>query len=479
MSLAQAVTALSADGHACHLVGDAAIVFDTVSIDTRTLAAGALYIALRGERFDGHAFAAAARGRGAVALMVERLAADAELRGVPQIVVPDTRDALGRLGAAWRARFAAPVIAVAGSNGKTTTTQMIAAILASAFGERDGAPAWFATRGNRNNEIGVPLMLLELRAGHRAAALELGMNHPGEMRRLSAWVRPDVALVTNAQREHQEFLDSVAATARENAAVIAALGPGGTAVFPADDDCAAIWREAAGSRRVVDFALDAPAAVSGRARLGAGHCALQLRTPAGPIDTVLQVGGLHNARNALAAGAACIAAGIEPAAVGSGLAAFTPVAGRGTRRRAGAALFIDDTYNANPDSVRAAIDLLAHQAGLRVLVLGDMGEVGARGPEFHREVGAYARARGIDRLLALGEQSAQSVAAFGAGAEHFDGVEALTDAVRGAVQAAAAQAAPGDAAAAAVTVLVKGSRFMRLERVIAALAPAPPAEPHA
>jgi UDP-N-acetylmuramoyl-tripeptide--D-alanyl-D-alanine ligase len=478
MSVAQAVTALRADGHGCDLVGDGGIAFEAVSIDTRTLEPGALYVALRGARFDGHAFCAAARERGAVALMVEQIAADAQLAGVAQIVVPDTHDALGRLAAAWRARFSFPVIAVAGSNGKTTTTQMIAAVLSAAFGAAAGRPAWFATRGNRNNEIGVPLMLLELRAHHRAAVLELGMNHPGEMRRLSDWVRPDVAVVTNAQREHQEFLDSVAATARENAAVIAALGPQGIAVFPADDDCAYVWRETAGARRVVDFALDAPAAVRARVALGAEHCALRLQTSAGIIDIALPVAGLHNARNALAAGAACIAAGVDGAAVAAGLAAFAPVAGRGTRRTGiGGALLIDESYNANPDSVRAAIDLLAQQQGTRVLVLGDMGEVGARGPEFHREVGAYARARHIDRLLALGEQSAQAAAAFGAGAQHLETIEALIEATREAMSAIAP-----------VTVLVKGSRFMRLERVIAAVAVSgsaamapgrPGSEPHA
>jgi UDP-N-acetylmuramoyl-tripeptide--D-alanyl-D-alanine ligase len=338
---------------------------------------------------------------------------------------------------------------------------MIAAILAAAYGARGGLPCWFATRGNRNNEIGVPLMLLELRAEHRAAVLELGMNHPGEIGRLSDWVRPDVALVTNAQREHQEFLDSVAATALENGAVIAALPPGGTAVFPADDDCAPIWRELAGARRIVDFALGAAAAVRGEVDLGAQRCGLRLQTPAGPVTAELQVAGLHNARNALAASAACVAAGIGGAAIAAGLAAFAPVAGRGTRRRAASgALLIDESYNANPDSVRAAVDLLAQQEGTRVLVLGDMGEVGARGPEFHEEVGAYARERGIDLLLALGAQSVRAAGAFGAGARHFASVEDLI-----AAALAATRAAPP------VTILVKGSRFMRLERVIAALVP--------
>jgi len=464
MSVAQAHAALAADG-ACRLLGNGAAQFTTVSIDTRTLAAGALYVALRGERYDGHDFAAAAAQRGAVALLVERELPAGTAGALPQLVVGDSRDAFGRLAAAWRRRFTLPLIAVTGSNGKTTTTQMIAAVLAAAYGERDGEPCWFATRGNRNNEIGVPLMLLELRPGHRAAVLELGMNHPGEIERLAGWARPDVALVTNAQREHQEFLDSVAATARENGAVIAALAPGGTAVFPADDACAPIWRERAGARRIVDFALDGMAAVCGTVELGPQHCGLHLRTPAGPIAVELPVAGLHNARNALAASAACIAAGVAPAAVARGLAAFAPVTGRGTRRRAAdGAVLIDESYNANPDSVRAAVDLLAQQPGPRVLVLGDMGEVGARGPEFHDEVGAYARERGVDLLLALGEQSARAARAFGPGARHFATIDALIEAA----QAAARPATPGGPPA---TILVKGSRFMRLERVVAALAP--------
>jgi UDP-N-acetylmuramoyl-tripeptide--D-alanyl-D-alanine ligase len=464
MALGEAAQALRQAGVAVALQGAAQTPLAAVSTDTRSLGRGDLYVALRGERYDGHDFAAAALQAGAAALLVERPLPLA----LPQLVVTDTRAAFGALAAQWRARFDLPLIAVTGSNGKTTTTQMIAAILAAACGsDAAGAARWFATRGNRNNEIGVPQMLLELHAGHRAAVLELGMNHPGEIRRLADWSRPTVALVTNAQREHQEFLDSVEATAHENGAVIDALGPQGTAVFPADDPCAPIWRARAGARRVLDFALDAPAALRGRCRLAPQACALEIETPAGPIAFELAVGGLHNARNALAAAAAALAAGLAPAAIGAGLAAFRPVGGRGTRTRlSGGALLIDESYNANPDSVRAAIDLLAQQPGRRVLVFGDMGEVGARSAEFHREIGAYARERGLDALLALGEAAAGAVAAFGAGACHFGSAEALAAAAR--VQAAA----PGGA-----TLLVKGSRFMRLERVIRALEQTPGGQP--
>lgn len=455
LTLAQAATDLAAQGCTARVEGDGAVAVDSVSIDTRSLGPGALYVALRGARYDGHAFAAAALQAGARAFLCEhRLAVAA-----PQIIVPDTYAALGALAAAWRRRHDLPLIAVTGSNGKTTTTQMIGAILAQAYGERDGQPCWFATRGNRNNEIGVPLMLLELRARHRCAVLELGMNHPGEIARLSAWARPDVALVTNAQREHQEFLDSVEATARENGAVIEALPPSGVAVFPADDACAPLWRARAGARRIVDFALDGPAALCADVEADALGSTLRLHGAVGTIHARLALGGRHNVRNALAATAACLAAGIGNDAIAAGLAAFRPVSGRGTRRagRHGAVL-IDETYNANPDSVRAAIDLLVGQGGLRVLVLGDMGEVGVHGAAFHEEVGAYARARGVDRLLALGDLSAGAVAAFGTGARHFAGIDDLIG------------AADALAAGSAATLLVKGSRFMRLERVIAALA---------
>jgi UDP-N-acetylmuramoyl-tripeptide--D-alanyl-D-alanine ligase len=459
MSLAQAQAALGQAHLAARIRGAADVHFTSVSTDTRTLDRGALYVALRGPRFDGHAFARAAAEGGAAALLVEHeLPLD-----LPQLVVDDSRAALGWLAAHWRACFSLSLIAVTGSNGKTTTTQMVASILAHAFGRSGEQQHWFATRGNRNNEIGVPQMLFELRAGHRVAVLELGMNHPGEIERLSQWSRPTVALVTNAQREHQEFLESVEATARENGQVIRALSGDGVAVFPADDACAPVWRELAGARRVMDFALTGEASVRARYRLQPQSSELELLTPLGAITTTLALGGEHNVRNALAAGTACLAAGIGPEAVAAGLAAFRPVAGRGTRLALpGGVSLIDESYNANPDSVRAAIDLLAQQPGRRVLVFGDMGEVGPRADEFHREIGRYAQQRGIDQLLTLGEQAQTAAVEFGAGARHFDTAEALGT-------AATSLAATSTDASAPLTILVKGSRFMRLERVIGAL----------
>ena len=460
MSALMTVSELARGAAALDVRGDGRVGFSSVSTDTRTLAPGALYVALRGERFDGHDYVAAARERGAAAALVERVV-DADL---PQVVVADSRRALGLAAAQWRARFSLPVIAVAGSNGKTTVTQMIASILATAYGDKGR----LATRGNLNNEIGVPLMLWQLGRQHRAAVLELGMNHVGEIAYLAGLVRPTVALVNNAQREHQEFMRSVEATAYENGEVIAALplSDDGVAVFPADDTCTPIWRQIAGTRRVVDFAIEADAVVTATYTLRADGARVSMATPLGLVDVDLGVTGLHNVRNALAAAACAIAAGVDAGAIADGLRAFRPVAGRGVRLRTSeGALLIDDTYNANPDSVRAAIDLLAGFAGERVLVLGDMGEVGARGPEFHREVGAYARERGVGALVALGPMARDAADAFGAGAVHCADVDAVLAALR-------PRLGPS------VTVLVKGSRFMRMERVVQALAATQPEGVH-
>jgi len=429
--------------------GDAAARFTSVCSDSRQIRPSCLFVALRGDRFDGHDFVAEAVRGGASVALVER-PVDAAL---VQVVVPNTRRALGLAAAAWRARFRLPLIAVAGSNGKTTVTQMLALILGRAFG-----PARrLATRGNLNNDIGLPLMLFELAGSHKAAVLELGMNHPGEIAYLAQLSQPTVALVNNAQREHQEFLHGVEATARENGAAIAALPPDGVAVFPADDPCASIWRNLAGTRRILDFARTGSATVTAEYSLQTDGSELEIATPGGLIKTRLAVPGVHNVHNALAATAAALAIDVSPSAIASGLAAFTAVSGRGVRSRtAGGAHLIDDSYNANPDSVRAAIDLLAEAAPPRILVLGDMGEVGDRGMEFHGEVGAYAKHRGIQALLATGAAMRTACAAFGAGAEHFDDIEALGERARELGQ-------PG------ATILVKGSRFMRMERVVAAL----------
>jgi len=432
--------------------------FLSVSTDSRTLARGALFVALRGERFDGHQFLPTARERGAAAAMVdEESKSTAEGARLPLLVVADTKTSLKRLAAKWRARFDIPLIAVTGSNGKTTVKEMIAAILRAHF----GTAQVLATEGNLNNDIGLPLTLLRLRDAHRAAVIEVGMNHPGETATLAAIASPTVALVNNAQREHQEFMKDVAAVAREHAAVFGALRPGGVAVINADDEFAGYWRGLLAGRRVRDFGLERPAEVSGRHELAHFGSLIELRAPEGQARIELHASGRHNALNACAAAASALAAGASLDAVAKGLAAFRPVSGRMQRlaARSGANL-IDDSYNANPDSVRAAVDVLAAEPGIKFLLLGDMGEVGERGAEFHEEIGRYARERGVDRLYATGELCRAAVAAFGEGARHFAGIDDL-------IAAAREEIVPNAAA------LVKGSRFMRMERVVQALAAEP------
>ncbi|HEY6132741.1 MAG TPA: UDP-N-acetylmuramoyl-tripeptide--D-alanyl-D-alanine ligase [Rubrivivax sp.] len=437
------------------LVGDPSVEFTRIHSDTRTLRTGDLFVALRGERIDANDFLPQARDAGAVAALAQRGLAEA---GLPGLQVVDTLLALQTLAGAWRHRFHLPLIAVAGSNGKTTVTQMIASVLRAWLGT--GA---FATEGNFNNHIGVPLTLLRLRqddtAWHRAGVVELGMNHPGEIALLARLSAPTVALVNNAQREHQEFMASVEAVALENGAVIEALGPAGTAVFPADDAQAAVWRRQAGARPMISFALEGPADVTADAVWQQGGWAVRLRTPAGEAALTLQLAGRHNVRNALASTAAALAAGVPLEAIVRGLESFVPVKGRsqvGTVVLHGRdAVLVDDSYNANPDSVLAAIDVLASLPAPRWLVLGDMGEVGTQGPQFHAEVGTAASARGIDHFWCAGAMSAGAARAYGAGARHFDTGEALIAALPQAPQAA--------------SVLVKGSRFMKMERVVQAL----------
>jgi UDP-N-acetylmuramoyl-tripeptide--D-alanyl-D-alanine ligase len=443
LTLAQAQALLP--GSVLHGAPD--LPFARVHTDTRSLRAGDLFAALKGERFDGNDFLAQARAAGAVAALAERgLGVD-----LPGLQVSDTLAALQTLAAAWRARHTLPLIAVTGSNGKTTVTQMIAAMLRAWLGEDA-----LATAGNLNNHIGVPMTLLRLRAHHRAAVVELGMNHPGEIALLARLAAPTVALVNNAQREHQEFMDGVQAVAQENGQVIRALGQEGTAVFPADDAFAPLWRELAGRRAVLSFSGRGAADVTAQAQWQTTDSAwaLTLQTPVGRVDTRLRMPGRHNLHNALAATACALAAGAPLDAVAQGLADFEPVAGRSQvhqLERDGRALkLIDDSYNANPDSMLAAVQVLAALPGPRWLVLGDMGEVGSQGPQFHAEVGQAARSAGIEHVWATGPLCAH----LGVG-RHFQHMAALLAALPEAPPAAA--------------VLVKGSRFMRMEQVVQAL----------
>jgi UDP-N-acetylmuramoyl-tripeptide--D-alanyl-D-alanine ligase len=433
------------------LVGDGALRFGRVHSDTRSLRPGDLFVALKGERFDAHDFLPQAASQGAVAALAQRgLSA-----GQPGLLVEDSLKALGQLAAGWRSQFSLPLIAVTGSNGKTTVTQMIASILRAWKGE-----AAFATEGNFNNDIGLPLTLLRLRAGHEAGVVELGMNHPGEIAYLAALAKPTVALVNNAQREHLEFMATVEAVARENGSVIEALPDSGVAVFPADEAHTPVWRAAAASRAVLTFAESGEADVTGAAQWRGSAWQVRAATPQGALEFALQVAGRHNVKNALAATACALAAGAPLAAIAAGLSAFSPVKGRSRALQvtlAGRAItVIDDSYNANPDSVRAAIAVLAELPGPRLLVLGDMGEVGDQGPAFHAEVGMFAREMGIEQLFTLGSQSGDAARNFGAGRHFGDDLPAL--------QAAVAAALP-----AVGSVLVKGSRFMKMERVVEAI----------
>lgn len=427
------------------------VTVDGVSTDTRAIAQGTLFVALAGERFDAHDFLEQAVAAGAAALLV----ADATRvpAGVPAVVVDDTRLALGRLAAAWRARFTLPVIAVTGSNGKTTTKEMIAAILKAAYGA-----AVLSTRGNLNNDIGLPLTLLGLSPAHQAAVIEMGMNRPGEIAYLAPLGAPTVALVTNAQRAHLEGMGDLDEVAREKGSIFSGLPADGVAVINADDAYADAWRGMAAGRPVRTFAIDHAADVRATVRQHGLEMALDLQAPEGEAAIVLRVPGRHNARNAVAAAAACLAAGVPLTAVVAGLEGFAGVKGRLQRRvgKSGAEI-LDDTYNANPDSVRAGIDVLATTIGRKILVLGDMGEIGEASGQYHDEIGGYAKSQGVDLLFALGEATKAAVRNFGDGARHFCHVDKL-------IAAAEKELGPE------TTVLVKGSRFMKMERVADALA---------
>ena len=434
------------------LVGDGETDILRVHTDTRTIQQGDLFVALTGEKFDGNDFLAEARAKGAIAAISsskEKLIHS----GLPGLIASSAREALGQLANGWRQQFTLPLIAVAGSNGKTTVTQMLAAIL-----EKHRPAAFLATRGNFNNDVGLPLTLLRLRKNHQIAVVEIGMNHPGEILGLAKMANPTVALVNNAQREHQEFMSSVQAVAEENGEVFRALAPMGTAVFPASVAYGPLWRKLAQGHPMSEFSLEmTSAAIHCESYVWQGDAwRMQVQTPAGRLCFLLHVAGAHNVSNALAATACALAAGIPIAAVAQGLEAFKAVNGRSKIQvipMDGRQLtIIDDSYNANPDSVRAAIDVLSGLPGPRLLVLGDMGEVGGQGVEFHQEVGLYAKSQGIERLATVGPLSLHAQVAFG-GVEHYSDVSTLNEAIKTQLLASA-------------TVLVKGSRFMKMERVV-------------
>lgn len=440
MTLSEIAAATGGD-----LVGDDLVITE-VGTDTRQLPAGCLFIALKGLNFDAHDYVEQARAAGAAALLVQRRVECA----LPQIVVDDTRLALGRLGRAWRQRMPATVLAVTGSNGKTSVKEMIYAILNRL------APT-LATEGNLNNDIGVPLMLMRIRPEHRYAVIEMGTNHPGEIGYLAGLGLPDVALITNAGTAHLEGLGSVEGVAREKGAIYSGLSSTGRAVINNDDVYAGYWREVNSQRDMVSFGLSADADVWASWQENAEGSLVTLHCQQGEGVFQLHVLGRHNVANAMAAAAACIAAGASLAQVCEGLASVQPVPGRlQPRKGMQGARLIHDAYNANPGSVSAAVNVLAACSGRRILVLGDMGELGGDAEAFHHSVGTQAKNKGIDALYATGELTRHTVEGFGAGARHFACKEAMIGALR--------EEMGSDA-----VVLVKGSRSVRMEQVIEAL----------
>jgi UDP-N-acetylmuramoyl-tripeptide--D-alanyl-D-alanine ligase len=436
-------------------------VIKAVRTDSRSVVAGDLFIALKGEKFDGSAFLAQAQAQGAVAVLFEAANAgqaqqlpDLKNVTVPAFCVSNARAALGDLAAQWRRQFELSLIGVTGSNGKTTVTQMIASVLRA-----DTASPSLSTQGNLNNEIGVPLTLFNLRAEHRRAVVELGMNHPGEIEVLAQFAQPSIGLVNNAQREHQEFMSTVEAVAIENGEVIRALPAKGVAVFPAQDAYTQLWQKLAAARPVLTFGFTQGDVQAHDIAWRNGAWSFQLWTQQTTLPCRLNIAGRHNILNALAATACALAAGMSLPVIVKGLESFEPVKGRSKscewQVEGHAFTLVDDTYNANPDSVRAAIEVLAELPAPRLLVLGDMGEVGLQGAEFHQEVGAYAKACAIQSLFTLGDLCQHSSQAF-EGAVHFSDMDSLQARVLSDISAYN-------------SVLVKGSRFMKMERVVEAL----------
>ncbi len=417
--------------------------FHAVSTDSRKITKGDLFVALKGKNFDAADFVSRAASDGAAAAMVERKVESV----IPLLIVKDTRLALGKLASFWRSRFSIPVLAVTGSNGKTTVKEMLASILK----ERGEV---LATKGNLNNDIGLPLTLLDLRENHDYAVVEMGMNHPGEIAYLCKIARPDIALVTNAASAHLEGLGgSVYNVAKAKGEIFEGLKETGIAIINADDVHAPLWRELAKGKQIVEFGLNAKADFTADHTLHEMESEILMHTPQGEIGLKINVPGLHNVRNVLAAAAAAMSAGVDRDAVRKGLEKFTGVPGR-MQRKPGkqGAFLVDDTYNANPDSVLAAISWLAQREST-MLIMGDMGELGPDSMKLHAEMGKSAREAGIGMLLTLGKSSEESSKMFGNGAHHFEDIDAL-------VAKAESLLCPG------MTVLVKGSRFMKMERVV-------------
>jgi len=430
------------------VVDSASLTIDSVATDSRSVTADQLFIAIRGERFDAHDFVAGLSGQAGAALVDKVIDCD-----LPQIVVDDTRQALARFAAKWRQQFDLPLIALTGSNGKTTVKEMLSAILA-VKGEV------LATQGNLNNDLGVPLTLLRLRKQHDYAVIEMGANHFDEIAFLTNIGKPDVAILNNAGASHLEGFGSIEGVSRAKAEIFQGLDDSGVAIINADDDYADYWHSCVAGKQVISFGIDKSATVQGKA-LPTGMLVLTYAAGENTEETVnitLSLLGRHNQRNALAAASAAIAVGATLQDIKQGLESLKPVKGRLTPLKGQQnTKLIDDTYNANPSSMKAAIDVLAEfTAGSRVLVLGDMGELGEDVEQLHSEMGSYARDKGVDQVFCLGKYSVQAATSFGENAQHYQEIEPLLITLKKQLNNN-------------MTILVKGSRSMRMERVIEAL----------
>jgi len=440
MTLQQAAMAT---GGVCH--GDN-VAFDAVSIDTRTLLPGSLYVAIRGEQFDGHTFIEQAERQGAHCVMVESLQATK----LPQLLVKDGRLALGLLAREWRKKLALTVVGITGSNGKTTVKEMVASILAQ-------AGSVFATKGNLNNDYGVPLTLLSLRETDQFAVVEMGANHAGEIAYLTALARPDVALVNNAGSAHLEGFGSKRGVATAKGEIYAGLSDDGTAIINRDDQYADYWNTLCDGKRVLSFAIDNPADIHASWQPHALGSQMVVETPNGSFNCLLPLPGEHNVRNAVAATAVAFAVGVELEQIKAGIEAMSPVNGRLKRyHTASGVQIIDDSYNANPSSFLAAIKVLESCSGRRILVMADMAELGEESEQYHRDIGKQAAAAGIEVLYALGIHSQHAVDAFAGEGHHFLDQAKLNQALQG-------ELVSGN------TLLVKGSRSMAMEQTVKAL----------
>lgn len=423
------------------------VEIQSIGTDSRVIISNQLFVAIKGENFDGNQFAEAAIGQGAAAVLVSH----AQTLARPAVVVGDTRLALGQLAQFWRNQFEMPLIAITGSNGKTTTKEMLSAILVAATKDLTKV---HATVGNLNNDIGMPLTLLKMRKEHAYAVIEMGMNHLGEIDYLTKIAQPTVVLIINAGTAHIGELGSRDNIAKAKGEIFNGLSENGIAVINADDAFFGYWQALTIGKKVLTFSLNKVADVSAKYQEIDGLSHVELTTPTGKIDFKLNVLGKHNIANALAASAAAVALGVSNQDIANGLQNMQAVRSR-LQRKAGlnGVLLIDDTYNANPDSMKAAIDVLAAMDGSRIFVMGDMGELGADAATMHAEIGLYAKQNGVKNLLAFGALSIHAANAFGAGAQHFSALEDVIINTKKLMQTH-------------TTVLVKGSRFMKMERVV-------------